>query len=159
MGFSLDYLADDITTQETNTTGVMSNILVFDPNSGTKLVLSNRVSTGAEAGVPIYAKLRSGANTLLPINTEFELRKREPGENEFSAISDRLNNIRQFNQKTITEQQSEEQIDSQKLELNHEVVEIEDNDELAVGVKASAQISWSDSELFIDESAVEERRE
>lgn len=153
---SIDYL-DDRVTQENNTTGVRTPILVVDPDQGTKLVFKNRVPVGTAPGIPVYADLRDSNNNQLPNDTELILTAQRPEDNDFSAVSEVVGNISFYNNNNISEQQSEERIDQGKIELDGEL-HIRDVDTLRVEANSSVQISWSNSEFYFDRRAVEERQ-
>lgn len=146
-------------TERTNTTGEMTPILEINPDRGTVIaLLNNAVERGEQAtGVPVFADLKSGAATDLPADTRMQIEFEGPNDQTRRAVSEAKENIRAYRALTVTQQQNEEYIDRVKHVLKGEAVRVEDVDTLYVSVEASAQISWSDSQLTFDETAVRER--
>lgn len=140
-------------TQQTNATGQLTPILEFDPEEGTVLQIRNRVAKGKESGVPIYMDLRDAADNPLPDDTEVMLRVDVPSRDQPVQVSERLRNIAGYNALSMTEQRNEENIDATKVELQGGVINVRHFDKLRVDVVSSAQIDWSNSELYVDSKA------
>lgn len=157
MGVSI-WHGSDLVTQEQNVQGVMTPILEVEPETGTVLAFKNRIDQGTEKGIPVYAILEDSGGNALPINTAYEIQLQTPADQNYRSVSERVGNIRNFNNKTISEQQSEEQIDTQKIELDGAEVRVRGRkDTLAFAIQSSEQVDWSNSELYFEEAAVEER--
>jgi len=144
-------------TKLTNTTDRLTPILEWVPDSGLAWVIENVVERGDQTlGIPIFAELKSGANTDLPQNTTIALGFEGPNDDQPQVVSEKKTNIRPYNSLSIQEQQNDEFIDRVKHVLKGNALVVEDVDSFYVLVDASAQISWSDSRLTIDENAVSE---
>jgi len=146
----------EIATEETNSTGELTPILTVDPTSGTRLALSNSVSTGSAAGLPIFAAFKDSNDNDLPTDTTLILRVVRPTDDSPVAVATAEDNIGAFNALSIAEQRNEENIDSVKLELKGQTVNIRDKDILRVELESSTQIDWSNSELYFAREGVEE---
>ncbi len=155
MGKSLSYLSD-IATQETNTTGETTSILEVDPKDGTLIRLLNRVSTGNAKGIPVIAKLKDGAGNDLPADTKLIFRVVRPTDDEPVAVSVAEDNIAAWNGLSTAEQRNEENIDSVKVELKGNAVNVRDKDLFRVDINSSAQIDWANSEFYFVREGVEE---
>jgi len=146
----------DIASQETNTTGQMDTILAIDPDSGTRLRLSNQIPTGSASGLAIFFKLRDNNSNALPTDTEFLLRAERPTDDTPVAVSTKEDNIAAWNALDISDQRDQDNIDAVKVELKGSAVNIRDKDELLVSVNSSVQVDWSNSELYIVRQGVDE---
>lgn len=157
-GKSLSHLSDEA-TQQTNTTGVLTPILEVDPEQGNliKLLMAAAGVPGSAVGLPIYQDLKDGANNALPTDTRYVLRVKRPEDDEPVAVSTAEDNIAAWNGLTVAEQRNEENIDQVKIELKGEVINIRFIDTLRVEVDSSAQIDWTNSELYFERKAVRER--
>jgi hypothetical protein len=161
MSKSLSYLSD-IATQNTNTTGTTTPILTIDPTNGTLIRLLNMVATGSAAGLPLFMDLNDSGDNDLPSDTEFVLQVERPTDDEPITVSRKEDNIAAWNGLTISEQRNEENIDSAKIMLRGDgqpaerQVNIRDKDVLYVSINSSAQIDWSNSELYFANEAVQE---
>lgn len=157
MGKSLSHLAGNaLTTQEANTTGVLTSILSIDPEDGTFLQFHNRVSTGDAAGLPVFMDLRDASGNQLPTDTELLIRVERPEDDEPTAVTVAENNIAAWNDMTTKEQRHSDNIDAVKLELKSSSVNVRDKDEMTVEINSSAQIDWANSELYFAREAVDE---
>jgi len=144
-------------TELTNVTDQLTPILEWVPDNGLAWVIENAVERGDQTlGIPIFAELRSGANTDLPQDTTIALGFEGPNDDQPRVVSQKKTNIRPYNSLAIKDQQNEEYIDRVKHVLKGNALVVEDVDSFYVLVDASAQISWSDSRLTIDENAVSE---
>lgn len=155
MGKSLSNLSD-IATEETNTTGELTPILTVDPSDGTLIRLLNSVSTGDARGLPIIAKLKDSNDDDLPTDTKLILRVDKPTTDSPVAVSVAEENIAPWNNLTTAEQRNEENIDSVKIVLKGSAVNIRDADTLRFEANSSAQIDWSNSELYFVREGVQE---
>lgn len=152
-GAGLDYQSPEA-TQQTNDTGIMSSILDVTPDNGTMLQLAEAVAKGAERGLPLIMDLRDTNGDPLPDNTEVLLRVERPSDPEDGlAVSQKVRGINPWNSLTISEQRNEENFDSVKIPVKG-VVSVRFFDTLHVQVKSSAQIDWTNSELYFYRKAV-----
>lgn len=143
-------------TENTNTAGVMTPILTFEPEEGTYWTLNNRVPMGAASGIPLIMDLRDSADNPLPTDTVLLLRNEKPGDSEPTAVTVEQSNISSWNNLSIKEQLNEENIDAVKVELKANKVNVTHRDELTVEVNSSAVIDWANSEFYIPREAVDE---
>jgi len=146
----------DIATEETNMTGVSTTILEIDPDSGTLIKLLNNFPTGDSAGLPLFFKLNDSNDDPLPTDTSLVLTVLRPTDDEPVAVAQAESNIAAWNQLSISEQRNSDNIDSVKIELNGDAINVRDKDFLRVQIDASAQIDWSNSEFYIPRQAVRE---
>lgn len=156
MAKSLSHLSSE-STQQTNTTGVTTPILEVDPDSGTLIRLLNKVETGEEVGLPIFAKFQDTNGNNLPTDTKFILRVLRPTDDEPTPVAVAEDNIAPWNGLTTQEQRNEENIDSVKIRLKGDRVNVRDKDTLRVEVNSSAAIDWANSELYFARAGVQER--
>lgn len=153
-------------TAVTNSTGSFDSVLEISPVDGVGLILQNSVPKGQKpVGFPVYADLRDSNGDSLPNNTRVALAYESPTDNQWQIVSIPLANIRSYNEKTITQQQKKENIDSVKQELEAsgtpeekagQTLEIRDIDTAYLLIESSVQIEHTKSEIYIDSDAVEE---
>jgi len=147
----------DVTTERTNTVGVLTPILEIDPEDGTSIVLINAVERGQQsAGIPIIADLRDGNDDPLPEDTQMAVEFERPNDDDATVVSIPFEDIRPYNTLSISDQQNEEYIDRVKHRLKAPGLEIEDVDSAYISIKSSAQIDWANSQLQVVPEAVEE---
>lgn len=152
---SVSHLADEA-VQATNAVGILTPILEIEPEDGTLLRLLNRVSNGDAPGLPIYADLRDSNDAPLPTDTTLILRAVRPTDDDPTAVSVAEKHIAPWNDLTTAEQRDEDNIDSVKIELVGDRVNIRDKDVLRVDIESSAEIDWSNSEFYFAREGVEE---
>ena len=152
----LSHLSDEA-TQETNKTGVTTPILTATPDQGTLLRLLAAVSVGKAAGLPIYMDLRDSNDDPLPVDTSFVLRALRPTNDEPVTVSVKEDNIASWNNLSVAEQRNEDNVDAVKIELKGDHVNVRDKDFLRFEVESSAQIDWSNSELYVEREGVIEQ--
>lgn len=145
-----------IATEETNTTGELTPILVVNPKDGTKIVLQGNVPRGTAPGIPIFAKLKNAAGDDLPQDTKVVLRYKRPRMDDYRTVSHPKDHIRPYQSLSIQDQQNEEYIDSVKHELKGQALVADDVDEIQVAIESSEQIDWSNSQLTFADNAVRE---
>jgi hypothetical protein len=145
-----------VSTQETNTTGVTTPILEVDPDDGTLIGLLDRVSTGDAEGLPIFMDLRDGSDNPLPVDTSFIVRVLRPTDDEPNAVSVKEDNIASWNNLTVAEQRNTKNIDQVKINLKGSRINVRDKDTLRFELNGSAQIDWSNSELYVAREGVVE---
>jgi hypothetical protein len=155
MGKSLSNLSQEA-TEETNTTGETTPILTVEPDDGTMLRLLNRVPTGSGSGIPVFAVLKDGSDNYLPVDTTLIFRVLRPTDDTPVAVSVAEPHIAPWNSLSTAEQRNSENIDSVKIQLQGDRINIRDSDVLRVEVESSAQIDWSNSELYFAREGVEE---
>ncbi|MFC6952231.1 hypothetical protein [Halorubellus litoreus] len=164
--FAAEGDTSEYVTTATNDTGNFSPVLEISPDDGVGLILRNSVAVGQKlVGFPVYADLRDSNGDPLPNNTRVALAYESPTDNQWQIVSVPLANIRSFNEKSITDQQKKDNVDSVKLELEAQgtpeqkagqTLEIRDIDTAYVLVESSVQIDHSKSEIYVDSDAVEE---
>lgn len=144
-------------TEQTNVAGELTPILEINPGDGTLLRFLNAVTTGAAPGLPVFMDLNDGGNADLPADTEFILRVVRPTDDSPVAVSVREDNVAAWNGLSLAEQRNEENIDSVKIEMKGQAINVRDKDVLRVEIDSSAQIDWSNSELYFAREGIEER--
>lgn len=155
MGRSISHLSD-VATQDTNTADVLTPILSVTPDDSTFLRLHNRVQQGKAQGLPLIMDLRDGSNNQLPTDTTVILRVEKPEDDEPTAVAGAETNISPWNQMTMSEQRNSDNIDAVKVELKSRRINVRDSDTLTVDVNSSAQIDWTNSELYFVREGVDE---
>lgn len=154
MGKSLSHLSQEA-TQETNTTGETTPILTITPDDGVLFRLLNHASSG-NPGLPVIAKLQDTNGNDLPADTKLIFRVKRPTDDEPVSVSVAEDNIAAWNGLSTAEQRNEENIDSVKVQLKGNAINVRDKDTLRVEVNSSAQIDWANSEFyFVREGVVE----
>jgi hypothetical protein len=162
--FARQGTTSDIVTTQQNAADVFTPIITVDPTDGTLIELMNRVATGAEQGIPFYARFKDSNDDVLPGDTSFRFVLELAGERQPLVVSEEISNIQPYNQNALTEQQNSEIIDSVKVELeapgsdrNVRSVEVRDVDEFRVELLSSAVVDHSNSEFLFAKQAVTER--
>lgn len=146
----------DNATEQPNIPGVVSPILEFSPDEGLALVLRNAAARGTAAGIPIYAKLYDSNGDLLPLDSSLRIEYESPGADERRKVSEVRDNLQPYNNLSITEQQDEEFVDAIKIPLLGESLTVRDIDSFFISIESSAEIDWSNSQLYIEGSTVSE---
>jgi hypothetical protein len=151
-------------TQETNQTGTFDPILTVDPPRGTAMALVNHVETGQQRlGLPITMKLRDSNGDLLPIGTEIRFEVELAGRSEPVVVSETLEDISDYNNLSVTEQNKTDYIDQTKIMLQQPEhagsdpvarVAWRDIDSFRVTVKGPKAVDWSQSEFSLPAGAV-----
>lgn len=140
-------------TQETNDANQDTRILSYDPEDGTVLQIRNHVAKGSEdEGIPVYMKLRSAAGTPLPTDTEVIFRVDVPKREDPIVVSEKLENIAQWNSIDLGDQRNAENIDAVKVDLKG-LISVRHFDTFEVYVVSSAVIDWTFSEFYLDGKA------
>lgn len=147
----------DIATQKQNVAGVTTPILEIEPSDGTILSLLNRVPQGSAEGLPVFFELYDSDGNPLPVDTDLIFRAVRPEDDEPTTVSVKETNISPWDTQKIAEQRNEENIDSVKIELKGDRVNIRDVDQLRVEINSQAQVDWSnpDSQLYLARKGVE----
>lgn len=143
-------------TEVVNAPDVLTPILEIQPDDRMFLRILNAVAAGNQVGVPIYADLKSQAGGDMPLNTTLTLQFLRNGATSPETIADTLDNIRPWRSLSISEQESEEYIDSVKVNLRGESVTAGDADKILVSVNSAEKIDWGSSQLYIENDAVRE---
>lgn len=149
-----------------NTTGQFDPILEIQPDRGLALVILGMVNSGDEVGIPIYADLRDSNDDPLPVDSGLRLEFEAKSDDSRTVISHGFENILNYINRGIAEQQNEEYVDSVKHKLknsdaalaNNRIpqVEITHTDTLYVTVKSDTEVDWTNSRIYFDRNAVRE---
>lgn len=143
----VSYLSSEA-TQQTNTTGQMTSILDVDPDDGTRLEFAPSVAKGSERGLPLIMDLRDANNNPLPDDTEVLIKVERPtDEDDGIQVADKEPNINAWNSLTLTKQRNEENIDAVKVAMRG-VIRVRYVDTMHILVDSSAQVDWTNSELY-----------
>jgi len=153
---SISHLSD-VVTQQTNVAGKLDSILTIEPENGTRLRFLDSVPTGQARGLPIIADFRDSNNNQLPTDTQLIFRVVRPTDDSPVAVSVKEDNIAAWNGLSTQEQRNEENIDSVKVRMNGNAVNVRDKDVLQVEINGSKQIDWGNSEFYIPREGVEEK--
>lgn len=156
---------DEVETLE-NTPGVMTPILKIVPERGMFLRFLNNIDMGEGSGLPLFFKLRSAADTLLPMNTDLQLQASVNGMNGRMNVSERVRSIDFWNNNSITTQQNKDNVHNAKVNLTHpesspqsgtrESIDIRDIDAFYVSVESSAVVNHDYTKFLVESDAVEE---
>jgi hypothetical protein len=152
---ALGNTSDYVTTQ-TNVTGQLTPIMTVNPDDGVGLRILNAVQQGEKTGLPIYAILQDANGDPLPIDTEVAIGYERPTDDTFQVVSDPIQSISTYVKKSITQQQDADNIDSVKHALRGPALEVRDIDEMFILVKSDTEVDHSYTELYVEQSAVEE---
>ncbi|WP_144901357.1 hypothetical protein [Halobellus captivus] len=144
-------------TELTNTTGQADPILAFSPDEGLLLELINRATRGSAPGIPVYMDLRDSNDDPLPIGTSVQVEFERPSDRNRNVVSEERDNIQPWNNLSISQQQDEEFVDSVKIPLLGKALQVRHIDTVYVSIESSAQIDWSNSQFYMEGSAVNER--
>ena len=147
----------DIAEQETNAPGITTPILVVNPDQGTMLSFANDVPQGDSTGLPVYMDLRDSAGDDLPTDTKFVLRAMRPTDDEPVTVSVAETNIAAWNNLDAAEQRESDHVDSVKIELKGDNINIRDKDYLRVEIESTEEIDWGHSELYFERDGVQKR--
>jgi len=154
----------DIVETETNTPGVMTPIARIVPDRGTFLRLLNHVAKGSEQGVPIYGKFRDSNGDLIATSAKLQFEISPAGTDETMKVSKRVEQISVYNSYSLQEQRNADNVDATKVVLTSPenmggdpVANIEwaDIQDLYLSMKAPVEIDWSQSEWYVDPTALE----
>lgn len=162
--------SSDVVTTLTNSTGTWDPILQIDPDRGTLIRIANTPEEhgrGTKRGVPHYMKLRSGAATDMPIDTQLEWRVTLAGEDSPVAVSQRVDSIANWTQDSLTTQRSDDNVDSTKIDFQAppgsdksgsvRAFSVRDIDLLELFINSSAAISHSNTVIQLESAATETR--
>jgi len=129
----------DYATQRTNNTGGdASPILEISPDNGLFLTILNSAARGSAPGIPVYADLR------------------DANDDQRNRVSEVRDNIQPYNTLSVQDQQDEEYIDAVKIPLLGNALNVRDIDTFYVSIQSSEEIDWSNSQLYIEGSVVNE---
>lgn len=144
-------------TERTNaTTGDPSPILEFSPDDGLFLTVLNQAARGSSQGVPVYADLKDSNGDNLPIGTSLRFEYETPSDEQRNTVSEVRDNIQPYNNLSIQEQQDEEYVDATKIPLLGAALRVRDIDTFYVSIESGTEIDWSNSQLYIEGSTVNE---
>lgn len=144
--------------ERTNTAGIVTPILEFEPEDGIGLRVLNNAARGTAEGVPVYADLRDSNGDQLPIGTAVRIEYESPTSEERNRVSEIRDNIQPYNTLSIQDQQDEEYVDAVKIPLLGNNVEVRSIDSLYISIECPEEIDWSNSALYIEGSVVEKVR-
>ncbi|MWG32972.1 hypothetical protein [Halomarina oriensis] len=141
-------------------------IAEFSPERGMAFFFRNRVERGEQTlGLPIFGSFVDANGDPLPVNTSLYLALKLKGRAQAVKVSDRKGNI-SFYQNSVDTQQDVDNIDGAKFVLRQteeqggapvEHIRVRDIDSFRLMCDSSAQIDWSQSEMYVDAQAVTER--
>lgn len=157
MGRSLNHNSDIVELEE-NKPDELTPILRVNPERGTVIRILNRVARGDSPGVPIYAELYDSDGDPLPVDTDMVMTGKQPGDARFMPLSIKEDNISTYVNKSISDQQDSNHVDSVKHELHGPAIKIRAEDEFAVEIDSDAVIDWEKSKLYFDDNGVRENR-
>ena len=143
-------------TTETNTPDQLTPVLSINPKEGVGVLLRNRVELGDKAGIPIYGKFRDADGNPLPANTRVALGYQAPTDENVQVVSDPKSTIASYIKNSISEQQDDRKVDAVKHALKGSGLEVRDIDEAFVLMDSTAQLDHSQSEIYLEESALAE---
>ncbi|MUW13918.1 hypothetical protein GJ633_04020 [Halorubrum sp. CBA1125] len=144
-------------TEQTNNTGDgASPILEISPEDGLFLEILNAAARGSAPGIPIYADLQDDQGNNLPIGTSIRFEYERPSDEQRNRVSEVRDNIQPYNNLSIQDQQDEEFIDAVKVPLLGSALRVRDIDSFYVSIDSSEEIDWSNSQLYIEGSVVNE---
>ncbi|TKX79550.1 hypothetical protein EXE53_15410 [Halorubrum sp. SD626R] len=152
----LSNIHDYATERVNNTGGDASPILEITPDNGLFLTILNQAARGSAPGVPIYLDLRDSNDDPLPIGTSVRFEYQRPSDEQRNRVSEVRDNIQPYNNLDITEQQDEEFIDAVKIPLRGKALNVRDIDSFYVSIESSVEVDWSNSQLYIEGSVVNE---
>lgn len=149
-----------------NTADVMTPILKIKPERGMFLRFLNNVVKGEGDGLPLYFKLRSAADTLLPMNTNVQLQVSVSGQNGRMNVSELVRSIDFWNNNSITTQQNKDNIHNAKINLTHpesspksgtrQSIDVRDIDAFFVSIESSAVVDHTYTKFLFESDAVKE---
>lgn len=149
---------------QSNTPGQESDVIEVAPPRGTLLRILNRVSRGDNVGVPVYARLNNDSGNHVPTTTKLEWRIEPATGNRDLTVSERFESVSEYETTSLQEQRKTENVDNVKHVLTtpeshggeqvpyHTINDIQSLKLVAIGPEA---IDWSQSVLYVDNTAVE----
>lgn len=163
--FAQNGTTGDFVSTFQNVTGAPGHTPIFEvnPDRGLFIRLANQVASGQEIGVPVYFKLRDTNSNALPASTSAYFTMQVAGQEQAQKVSAKRATIQHWNSNTISEQRDDDNIDAAKFVLQRpetsptsepvNALEVRDVDALRLEIDSSAQIDWSNSELYVDSNA------
>jgi hypothetical protein len=154
--------ANQVSSQQ-NSTGQMTPILQSDLDRGTFVKLVAAIAKGSQLGVPIYSDLKDSNDDELPTDTQLQFELKQSGHEQSLKTSETIKSIAQWKELSLTEQRNTDHIDQVKVELQAPEVKgggavpfvrFRNIDTFQVSINSSAQIDWSNSQLYIDPTAI-----
>lgn len=155
MSKQLSNISDEA-DERTNTPGVMTPIVEWQPEDGLAWVIENAVNRGTGMGIPVFGEFRDSNDDPLPQDTDMVLQFESPTDDQPYAVSEEIDSLRSYQTLDIRDQQNEEYIDAIKHILKNNYLGVEDNDKLFLSIRSTAEIDWANSRVTIFEQAVEE---
>lgn len=145
-------------TERTNTPGIVTPILEFEPEDGIGLRVLNNAARGTAEGVPVYFDLRDSNGDPLPIGTAVRFEYESPTSEERNRVSEIRDNIQPWVTLNIQDQQDEEYVDAVKIPLLGDNVEVRSIDSFYISIECPEEIDWSESAAYVEGSVVEKVR-
>ncbi|WP_225334909.1 hypothetical protein [Halomicrobium urmianum] len=143
-------------------------VLGIDPTRGQFLRFINSVEKGEQSqGIPFYAKFRDANGDPLPINSKIYVALSLSGSNDKLTVSEEVSNISDWQTLSLKEQRNRDNIDAVKVVLQAPEsapnggeaiphLDVRDIDQAYLMMDSDAEIDWTNSEFYIESSAVEQ---
>lgn len=142
----------DVVTQMTNIPGTMSPILAIQPEDDLIYSFLNAILRGDKKGFPLVAKFKDGGDTNLPVNSKLLLQAKRPGDAQPVQVSEPVDTIAAWNGQDLTTQRDVEHVDSVKIPLRGERINIRDVDELYLSIESPTAIDWANAEAYMPDN-------
>ncbi|ELZ14061.1 hypothetical protein C478_07959 [Natrinema thermotolerans DSM 11552] len=151
LGDSSKYVETD-----TNVPGQLTPVLSINPKDGVGVLFRNRVDVGDKVGIPIYGKFRDADGNPLPADTRVAIGYQAPTDESIQVVSDPKSTIASYIKNSVSDQQDDRRVDAVKHALKGNGLEVRDIDEAFILVDSAEQIDHSQSEIYLEESALAE---
>lgn len=158
----------DQATERTNSAGVLTPILEYQPIDGVTTILKNAVEKGDQRlGFPVFAELYNTNGNLIDPKSRLAFGFEAANADSFEVVTVPFDQVRPYNTLDVKEQQNEEFIDRVKHKLKLPSgfdgnpagagFTVDHTDTLYVLLESPDQIDWSQgSRLQVYEDAVTE---
>ncbi|DAC85270.1 hypothetical protein [Natrinema versiforme] len=143
-------------TTETNVPDQLTPVLSINPKDGVGVLIRNMVEVGDKAGLPIYGKFRDGDGNPLPANTRVAIGYQAPTDESIQVVSDPKATIASYIKNSVSDQQDDRRVDAVKHQLKGGGLEVRDIDEAFLLIDSTEQLDHSQSEIYLEESALAE---
>ncbi|DAC85300.1 small major capsid protein [Haloterrigena jeotgali icosahedral virus 1] len=141
---------------QTNTPDQLTPVLSINPKDGVGVLFRNRVDVGDKAGIPIYGKFLDSNGNPLPADTRVAIGYQAPTDESIQVVSDPKSTIASYIKNSVSDQQDDRRVDAVKHALKGKGLEVRDIDEAYILVDSTEQIDHSQSEIYLEESALAE---
>lgn len=148
----------DVVTQRTNVVDTMSPILEIQPEDDLIYAFLNAIIRGDKKGFPLIAKFKDSADANLPVGSKLLLQAKRPGDAQPVQVSEPVDNIAAWNGQDLTTQRDVEHVDSVKIPLRGERINIRDVDKFYVSIESSTQIDWANAEAYMPDNIESKNR-